>query len=127
MSADRDTLSLDLHALAVEEHYLEEMRAGKRPRLSAYIRRYPAHAAALANLVASLAPDTATEQPSHGTPVTRAWAEAGEGRALTALFGALPSESAGTDALRVAEEHGEYRVGRTQDGAPQARDLDTKD
>lgn len=127
MPTDRDALSLDLHALAVEEHFLDELRAGKRPRLSAYIRRYPAHAEALTNLVASLAPDTITERSSDATLTARAWAEAGERRALTVLFGALPAESAGNDVLRVAEERGEYTVGRTPDASPPAKDTDTKD
>jgi hypothetical protein len=120
MPTDRDALSLDLHTLAVEERFIEELRAGNHPRLSAYVRHYPAYAEALADLIASLAPDATTEQSPEAPPASpsvRAWAEAGERRALAALFGALPEESAGSDALRVAEERGEYTTGRRQDAS----------
>ncbi len=121
MPTDRDALPLDLHALAIEDHFIEESRAGNQPRLGAYIQRYPAYAEALTELVASLAPDATTEQPSDAASAShsmRAWAEAGERRALAALFGALPEETAGSDTLRVAEERTEYTTERKQQASP---------
>lgn len=121
MPNDRDALPLDLHTLAIEERFIEELRAGNHPRLSAYARHYPAHAEALADLVASLAPGTLSEQlfdAAATSPSVRSWAEAGERHALAALFGALPADASGSDALRVAEERAEYTTGRKQEASP---------
>lgn len=118
MPTDRDALALDLNTLAVEEQFHAEWRAGQQPRLSAYIQRYPEHAEALADLAASLAPDGQATSLSEMMPASttlHTWAEAGEMRALAALFGAPIAESTGDDGLRVAEERGEYSTGQKQD------------
>ncbi|HEX8732594.1 MAG TPA: hypothetical protein VF725_11115 [Ktedonobacterales bacterium] len=106
----QDDGALDLDALAVQERFLEEWRAGKRPRLSAYLRRYPQHAAALAALVAALPPDTlagTAQEPLAESFPERLWTGAGVARALAEIFGPEP---AGHEAPRVAEERAPYQT-----------------
>ena len=72
MSDKPDDLLPDVDALVVQEQFLEEWRAGRRPRLSVYALRYPQYGRALADLAASLPPDIpigATvdgAEPTHG-------------------------------------------------------------
>lgn len=114
---------LDLDALAVQERFLEEWQAGKRPRLSAYLRRYPQHAAALVDLVASLPPDApavpaaapagATQEPLAESFPERLWTGAGVARALVEIFGPEPARR---ETPRVAEERATYQT--PHDDAP---------
>ena len=130
MTADDDALTFTadaLAALAIEEQFLREWRAGQHPRLSVYALRYPAHAAALAALVAGLAPDVDSSAERVETlPESfpeRLWNGAGVARALTRAFGALPAQPAQPDDAplpRVAEERSPYDTTRTDGGA--ARD-----
>ncbi len=127
MTADDDALRFTpdaLAALAIEEQFLREWRAGKHPRLSVYALRYPAHAAALAALVAGLPPDA--DNPAERVETLpesfpeRLWNGAGAARALTSAFGDLPAQPAQTDDAplqRVAEERASYDATRTDDPA----------
>lgn len=109
-----DAVTLDLEALAVQERFLEEWQAGLRPRLSVYARRYPQHAAALANLVATLPPDAgadtdagATREPPAESFPERLWSGDGMARARAEIFGPDSAERA---APRVAEERAAYQT-----------------
>ena len=107
---DDEDHALDLTLLAIQEQFLEEWRAGKRPRLSVYAVRYPQYSAALADLVLQLEPDTlATASEREQRPPEpvgeRILHGAGAQRALEALFGAAPAD----DQLpRVAEQPASY-------------------
>lgn len=132
MSDKPDDLLPDVDALAAQEQFLEEWRAGRRPRLSVYARRYPQYAGALAALVASLAPD----MPMSGAgeemePLTesfpeRLWSGAGVARALADIFGSASNQRAEP---RVAEARAEYQATREQDAttADAQRDEPTSD
>jgi len=127
MTADDDALRFTpdaLAALAIEEQFMREWRAGTRPRLSAYALRYPAHAAALAALVADLPPEAdisaeRVETLPESFP-ERLWNGAGVVRALTSAFGDLSAQLAQPDDAplqRVAEERASYDATRTDDPA----------
>lgn len=122
MSADHDDLTLDPLELAVQEQFLEEWRAGLRPRLSVYSRRYPAYAASLADLVAALPPD-AQERETNETPAEsfpqRLWTGEGVSRALHGIFGATPPRDE-RRLPRVAEEPGPYQTSQAPDAPPDA-------
>lgn len=133
MTADGDDLigAPDaLAAFAIEEQFLREWRAGKRPRLSVYALRYPAHAAALAALVASLPPDADNASERAETlPDSfpeRLWNGAGVARALTSAFDGLPAQprALARDAPlpRVAEERSVYDASRVGDSADDPAD-----
>lgn len=108
------TDDLEIQSLAVQERFLEEWSAGKRPRLGDYVRRYPAHAAALTELVATLpldheaSPAAETEGPLAVEP--RLWSGVGVRRALDTIFGAQRAATAADSAqsLRVAEDRASY-------------------
>ncbi|WIG59269.1 MAG: hypothetical protein OJF49_002016 [Ktedonobacterales bacterium] len=81
-----------LELLAIEERFLAELRAGGAPRLAAYMERYPAHAAALADFAArALSEEEAQsgtgtgmeDDATRGQPLS-----AGTRGALDAIFGA---------------------------------------
>lgn len=122
MTADDDALRFTpdaLAALAIEEQFLREWRAGKRPQLSVYALRYPAHAAALAALVAGL-PSDADSSPERVETLPesfpeRLWNGAGVARALTSAFGAFPAQTDDAPLRRVAEERASYDATRTDD------------
>lgn len=110
--ATEDDLALDLLALAAQELFLEQWRAGRRPRLSVYARRYPAYAAALAELVASL-PMDAREPGKETLPESfseRLWAGVGANRALAMIFDSGASQRDDASVRRVAEEPGLYQT-----------------
>lgn len=120
---DDDALAPDLDALAIEEQFLEEWRAGKHPQLSVYALRYPQYAAALADLVMRLPPDApADEEPDRERDEKRpeSFPErfasgAGVRRALDAIFG----EASTHEPLpRVAEQSAPYDAARPQTPAP---------
>ena len=125
IDGDDPTFTPDaLAALAVEEQFLREWRAGKRPRLSVYALRYPAHAVALAALVASLPPTidgpAAEVETLPDSFPERLWNGAGVARALNGAFGDLSAQSALADAAflpRVAEERSPYHTMRANDPA----------
>lgn len=116
---------LDLALLAVQERFLEEWRAGKRPRLSVYAVRYPQYASALAEIVMRLETDDQRISPERERRppiprpeplVERVLNGEGAQRALQELFGAALAD----DQLpRVAERPAAYdtRAG----AAPQAQ------
>lgn len=119
------TDDLEIQSLAVQERFLEEWSAGKRPRLGEYVRRYPAHAAALTKLVATLPPDheaspAAETEGSLGVE-QRLWLEFGVRRALDTIFGAQRAATAANDAqsLRVAEDSASYSTRQPPDEAPE--------
>lgn len=110
--ATEDDLTLDLLALAAQEQFLEQWRAGQCPRLSVYARRYPAYAAALAELVASL-PMDAREPGKETLPESfseRLWTGVGAHRALATIFGSGASQRDDASVRRVAEEPGLYQT-----------------
>ena len=131
----------DLDGLAVQEHFLAKWRAGRRPRLSEYARRYPTYAAALAALVAALPPNaplasadddagaSAAETSTDSFPGRR-WQDdldAGVGRALATLFGvaATPDvhemhdmQAREQPLSQVAETPTEYRPGKSAEPEP---------
>jgi hypothetical protein len=120
---DDEALAPDLDSLAVEEQFLEEWRAGKRPQLSVYAVRYPQYAAALADLVMALPPDaSADEAPEHARREKRpeSFPErfvsgAGVRRALDAIFGETPTHE---PLPRVAEQSAPYDAAPPQTPAP---------
>ncbi len=128
MSAKSDDTSLDLVALAIQEQFLEEWRAGQRPRLSVYAHRYPAYAAALAELVASLPPDTQLDEGSDTSLPEPLWMGDGIPHALRAIFGDVAPSHDEERLPRVAEERSPYQAGQRADdppdtsGAPPQRD-----
>jgi len=114
----------------VQARFLEEWRAGGRPRLSVYARRFPDYAAALAELVAALPPDTPTPVASATSTVATGAAsdpvdetqrdslpghltlDEGIQHALTAIFGEQPREQPHERPLpRVAEQAARYEAG----------------
>lgn len=124
-----------LTTLAIEAQFLREWRAGKHPRLSVYALRYPAHADALAALVASLPPEADNADSPTGQVETlpesfpeRLWNGPGVARALASVFGGLPAQlpqDADAPLRRVAEERGAYDAtsaddsSAAQDSAPE--------
>ncbi len=132
MSDKPDDLLPDVDALAVQEQFLAEWRAGHRPRLSVYALRYPQYAGALAELVASLAPDMSVSGAVEETePLTeffpeRLWLGAGVERALANIFGSASNQRTEP---RVAEARAEYQATREQDAttADAQRDEPTSD
>lgn len=111
---DNNAQSLDLTLLAIREQFLEEWRAGKRPRLSVYAERYPAYAAALAETVMRLEADEQPASPERERrppePVPEPLGERflnGEGarRALETLARAAPADE---PLPRVAEQPASY-------------------
>jgi hypothetical protein len=122
MTSDDDDLTLTadaLAALAIEEQFLREWRAGKHPRLSVYALRYPAHADALAALVAGL-PSDADSSPERVETLPesfpeRLWNGAGVAHALASAFGDLPAQPDDAPLRRVAEERASYGATRTDD------------
>lgn len=124
---DDDALAPDLDALAIQEQFLEQWRAGKHPQLSVYALRYPQHAAALADLVMRLPPDApADEEPDRerGEKRPESLPErfasgAGVRRALDAIFGERFGEAGADEPLpRVAEQPATYDAARPQTPAP---------
>lgn len=120
---DDDALAPDLDALAVEEQFLEEWRAGKHPQLSVYALRYPQYAAALADLAMALpsdAPANEEQERERGEKRPESFPErfasgAGVRRALDAIFGETPA----ADQLpRVAEQPATYDAAAPQTPAP---------
>jgi hypothetical protein len=130
MTMNHDELALDPVALAIQEQFLEERRAGKHPRLSVYALRYPAYAAALADLIATLPPDALAETQRAGdlargveTPPEsfpeRLWNGQGVERALASIFGASSAQPNDDRLARVAEERGAYDTGQVNGAAAQ--------
>lgn len=130
MSADADDFLLDPAALAIQEQFLEEWRAGQRPRLSVYARRYPAYADALAALVATLPPDGVATSDEAVQGVTRIettpesfpdrlWMGEGVGRALRGAFGEQAATVNARWLPRVAEERQAYDTRRIDDAFAQ--------
>lgn len=122
---DDDALAPDLDALAIQEQFLEEWRAGKRPQLSAYALRYPEHAAALADLIMRLPPDALAdgapererrEKRPESFP-ERFVTGAGVRRALDAIFGEVEADER---LPRVAEQPAPYDT--TGSEAPESPD-----
>lgn len=109
MAGERQQPTRDAELRAIEYRFAAEWRAGNKPRLSAYLERYPHYAAALTDFVAALLageasdeePESAAAAPSPGTL-----------RALDTLFG---EERTGRSALpaqtnMVAERGASYAV-----------------
>jgi hypothetical protein len=131
MSDKHDDLLPDVGVLAVQAQFLEEWRTGRHPRLSVYSLRYPQYAGELAELVASLPPDTRATDAGEGAEAgptaeslmesfpERLWSGTGVARALADIFGSAPAERAEP---RVAETRTEYLATREQDApTPDAR------
>lgn len=107
-----DDMAIDLYALAIQERFLEEWRAGRHPRLSVYARRFPAYAAALAECVASLAAEAemaAPESPTESFP-ERLWRGEGATRAMATIFASGAARQEDAHLPRVAEERSPYQV-----------------
>lgn len=124
-----DHLSLDPVALAIQEQFLAEWRAGQHPRLSVYAARYPAYASLLAELVTSLPPDArdaSDAEPSIEAHLEsfpeRLWTGEGVSAALSAIFGEVQRRRSDAQLGRVAEERQSYDTSRTN-----ARDMDEGD
>jgi hypothetical protein len=109
MAGERQQPTRDLELRAIEQRFAAEWRASSKPRLSAYLERYPHYAAALTDFAAALlageasdeTPDTAAAAPSPGTL-----------RALDALFGEERTELSAWPAQigLVAERGASYAV-----------------
>lgn len=106
---------LELHA--IEEQFLSDWRAGLRPLLSTYLRRYPDYSAELATFVArSFMPDSQSgalllidDIPAYELRVALS---SGTRRALEAIFGAdADIGPAASPQARVAEERAGYMDG----------------
>src|SRR5574340_758423 len=87
----------DEAVLRITARYLEEARAGRQPRLSDYLARYPQHAEAITDFVAyyhALEACTPAPAPSEVFPLSE--------RSQAALQRVLQRLSASTDALNAA-------------------------
>lgn len=92
--AERDTSETNaLEERAIEEAFAREVARGKRPDLAEWMRRYPQHAAVLADVAADLlwgdAPREA-DAPSEMPPAVAL--SGGARRALAAIFGDADDE-----------------------------------
>ncbi len=95
--------SADLELLAIEEQFVAEHAAGRAPRLSAYLQRYPEHAEALTVFVATyLTPTGETAEGAEDETETQRPLSAGTQRALDEIFGTREDER------RVAERRVSY-------------------
>jgi len=111
MANERDERALDVRALAIQQQLLDQWSAGQRPRLSAYVRRYPEYAGMLADFFATMPPEA---QPVAAEALTasfpeRLWTGVGVGRALGKIFAASTRDDQRLP--RVAEERGSYHTG----------------
>lgn len=110
----------DLELLAIEEHFAEAFRTGAGPRLSDYLRRYPAYAEQLTDFMSAFLAEAAWE--SDGVDAAEQSAEGpglspGTQRALDAIRAGLDALSPTGELLRVAEERATYV---TQPESPEA-------
>jgi hypothetical protein len=87
------------------------------------VRRYPANAAALTELVATLSPDhEALAAPDVESPLAaepRLWSGVGVSRALDTIFGAQRVAADDAQSLRVAEDSASYSTRQLPDDAPE--------
>lgn len=100
----------ELQALAIQERFAAEYRAGLQPRLADYLLAYPEHIGPLTDFVARLL----NEGPGAEVSSDRAPLSAGTRRALETLFGASVP---GSDGQAVAETRANYAAGALN-GAP---------
>ena len=111
----------ELEVLALAEQFAAELRAGRAPRLSAYLERYPQYAAQLTDFAADLLAD----EPEEATPGSAPSALApGTVRALDMLFAAEATDEQ-THLARVAEQPAEYVAGRGLLAAAHAKGIST--
>lgn len=104
---DERTLAL----LAVEERFIEELRAGKHPRLADYLRAYPALAEDLIAFASAALPEAtlaSSAAATFDTPGAALDLSPGTLRALKAIRADSGGQREPPDALLVAEERGTY-------------------
>ena len=110
----------ELEVLALAEQFAAELRAGRAPRLSAYLERYPQYAAQLTDFAADLLADEPEAAPG-SAPTALA---PGTVRALDILFAAEATDEQ-THLARVAEQPAEYVAGRGLLAAAHAKGIST--
>jgi hypothetical protein len=110
----------ELEVLALAEQFAAELRAGRAPRLSAYLARYPQYAAQLTDFAADLLADEPEAAPG-SAPTALA---PGTVRALDILFAAEATDEQ-THLARVAEQPAEYVAGRGLLAAAHAKGIST--
>lgn len=110
----RDLRLPDLETLAVEDRFLSEQRAGRRPSLSDYILRYPDQREALLRLAMTQDPSGLVEatEPQTMSAVDEAMAangqEIGVRRAMQAIERQGLQSRRGAPQLKVAERQAAY-------------------
>ena len=110
----------ELEVLALAEQFAAELRAGRAPRLSAYLERYPQYAAQLTDFAADLLADE-PEAALGSAPTALA---PGTVRALDILFAAEATDEQ-AHLARVAEQPAEYVAGRGLLAAAHAKGIST--
>src|SRR5438552_1595700 len=110
----------ELELLALGEQFATELRAGREPRLSAYLERYPQYAAQLTDFVAELLADTPDAAPGSEPPSLAA----GTLRALDILF-AREAEDEQVQLPRVAEQPAAYAAGEGLLATARAKGMST--
>lgn len=102
-SAELSPEERELQALAIQERFAAEYRAGRNPRLADYLRAYPEYAGSLADFVARLLDEgEADESDTAPAPLS-----SGSRRALEAIFGEALNWQAGQ---AVAETRARYTL-----------------
>jgi hypothetical protein len=110
----------ELEVLALAEQFAAELRAGRQPRLSAYLERYPQYAAQLTDFVAELLADEPEAAP-RSAPTSLA---PGTVRALDILFAPEATDEQ-AHLARVAEQPATYSAGRGLLAAAHAKGIST--
>jgi hypothetical protein len=110
----------ELEVLALAEQFAAELRAGRAPRLSAYLERYPQYAAQLTDFAADLLADEPEAAPGSAPSALAP----GTVRALDILFAAEATDEQ-AHLARVAEQPAEYVAGRGLLAAAHAKGIST--
>jgi hypothetical protein len=115
---DADSTSPSLEDMAVEELFLSELSAGRRPSLSAYTRRYPAQRDALLRLAAHMDPRALAGLDTSEAITPEQEAAAWEGQEEGTRRGlemTMKRRSQRGATRRVAEERASYTAGKPDD------------
>ena len=101
----------ELELFAIEEHFVEAFRAGASPRLSDYLRRYPAYAEQLTDFASAFLAAAMGEPDEMGAAEDDAaepGLSPGTQRALEAIRAGFDAQSPADELPRVAEERAIY-------------------